>query len=165
MSELRPDSCSSCQEPCSLHVTQVANGKAVKIGLCAACPMAQAVAAGSGYDLVAALAPGKAEKPALLPPASQVSCPDCGFTAEAFKERGRLGCPRCYEVFGPRLEGIFGQIQRGSQHVGKAPRRFRSSVAPKLLAELREKLQRHIAREEYEDAATLRDRIRELEQA
>jgi len=51
------------------------------------------------------------------------------------------------------------------RHTGKIPRRTGGTLAVKKeIADLRQVLQQAVAREEYEEAARLRDEIRKLEE-
>lgn len=91
-------------------------------------------------------------------------CANCGLSYKDFAEVGRLGCSECYEHFSSKLEPLLRRIHGSTRHAGKAP--GRAGGAKRLRGELdrlREELQRSIMREEYEKAAQLRDKIRELE--
>ena len=161
MSEQRPDKCGHCSKACTLHYTQVIDGKVVKVSMCAACPLAADLQTGEAIDHMA-----KLSKAALVVPAVTVSseaCPACGFTREHFKESGRLGCPKCYEFYRESLAPILANLHQSSVHKGKIPRRRRGLAFTDRIAALKEELRERIAREEFEEAATLRDRINELE--
>lgn len=67
----------------------------------------------------------------------QKSCPRCGFCESDFKKTLRLGCPHCYEVFGPELSTFLPKMHSGCTHVGKIPSSF-SSVSGRLKQELLE---------------------------
>src|SRR5207237_9606432 len=61
----------------------------------------------------------------------------------------------------PLLESVHGD----TRHVGKVPRRLpRAKGAQLELAQLRRKLQQAVTEEAYEEAARIRDRIKELEE-
>lgn len=93
-----------------------------------------------------------------------VRCPTCETSYGEFKKRGRLGCPHCYDVFAPQLEGLLKRIHGDNRHRGKGPLAAaqRPPVAEKL-EQLREKLAQAVAAEAFEEAAQLRDRIHILE--
>ena len=76
----------------------------------------------------------------------------------------RFGCSGCYETFRPEVEGMLGSMHKGVHHVGRVPhgqmeRRQRSQ----RLKQLKSRLDSAIASENYEEAAGLRDEIREIE--
>lgn len=91
-------------------------------------------------------------------------CPVCGFTQADFKKTGRLGCSACYETFQEGLGALLKTMHKGTQHVGKAPRRFEAIRQNEAkIQSLRQTLERVVASEQYEEAAGLRDEIRKLE--
>jgi protein arginine kinase activator len=92
------------------------------------------------------------------------SCPRFGTKASEFRKRGKLGCPVCFEAFQRDVRSILSQMAGRTRHVGKMPRSEQSKgpVEPDREA-LSSELREAIEREDYESAAQLRDRIRELE--
>ena len=95
--------------------------------------------------------------------AAKAICPTCGISLAEFRAVGRLGCPNDYHVFDDALGPLLEKIQHGDRHVGKVP----SHAGKKLKREneiirLRRELERAVQREEYEEAARLRDRIGNL---
>jgi protein arginine kinase activator len=83
-----------------------------------------------------------------------------------FKAEGRLGCPRDYDVFREPLAPLLERIHRATQHRGKQPPHARDGAKRyDELRDLRAQLRHAIAREAFEDAARLRDAIREKEAA
>lgn len=79
-------------------------------------------------------------------------CPACGFPLETYRKTGRLGCPDCYTVFARELEPQVSLADDGSAPAAPADDR----------RELEAQLRAAIAREDYETAAALRDRLRTL---
>ena len=93
-----------------------------------------------------------------------VVCSKCGWNTARFRETGRLGCANCYRVFEPVLRNAISNMHKGSIHVGKHPGTVEASsaeMAMKLMT-LQKELEQHVSREEYEEAAKIRDRINEL---
>ncbi len=93
------------------------------------------------------------------------ACDACGLKFVEFRNNGRLGCPHDYDAFRedllPLLESVHGDVK----HAGKTPRRLPKAKGAQLeLAQLRRKLQQAVQDEAYEDAARLRDKIRQLEE-
>jgi protein arginine kinase activator len=94
----------------------------------------------------------------------KVKCPACEFVYSEFKKSGRFGCPECYAAFETQLIPLLRQVHGSTQHEGKTPKRLGpKAVIRKELMDLKEELSRAILDERYEDAATIRDRIRALE--
>lgn len=90
-------------------------------------------------------------------------CPNCGLTWADFKRLGQLGCSECYQTFERELRPVLKRLHGATEHAGKRPRERGESVRRRELVRLREELQAAIASEQYERAAQIRDRIRELE--
>lgn len=93
-------------------------------------------------------------------------CPECGWTLQKIRESGGLlGCARCYVTFaGPICEAI-GNVHRGKQHLGKRPENLENDRLGELRSELtmlKRQLDKLVTGERYEEAAVVRDQIREL---
>jgi protein arginine kinase activator len=92
------------------------------------------------------------------------SCPECGWTLTDFRTKGRLGCPRDYEVFREHIDDLLERIHNASEHHGRLPGRPEAARSAQADVEtLREELADAIRAEEYERAAELRDRLHALE--
>lgn len=93
-----------------------------------------------------------------------IKCSDCGMTLEELQRRGRLGCPKDYEVFGTYLGDLLERMHGARSHVGRVP-----GLAPqdieriRRISDLRQELDVAVREEQYERAASLRDELRTLE--
>ena len=92
------------------------------------------------------------------------ACSACGYTLDQFRRTNRLGCPRCYEAFRSPLLAILSHLHRHVSHLGKVPGHHgaKSSLSG-ALGRARVALEKAIAAEEFEKAASLRDKIQRLE--
>ncbi len=99
--------------------------------------------------------------------ADGVTCPECGWTQKKLREAGgKLGCAKCYHTFGQWIDEAIGHVHKGTVHIGRRPDGRPSESGVLLQAELikkRHELELLIKSENYEQAAVVRDRIRELE--
>jgi protein arginine kinase activator len=86
-----------------------------------------------------------------------MSCPDCGIKFMEFRAGTRLGCPQDYWVFSKGLMPLLQRYHGATRHIGKTARR-REGTKDRL--RMRTRLREAIAREEYEEAARLRDLLR-----
>lgn len=100
---------------------------------------------------------------------AEAVCSGCGATWERISLDERAGCARCYSTFRVSLLKLLEQVQREPQHVGKTPRaafkrRLRLEQLRQRrdnqLAMLRNRLADAVSGERYEEAATLRDKIK-----
>ena len=96
-------------------------------------------------------------------------CAGCGATWPQIARDERAGCSRCYATFRASLTRLLEQVQRAPQHDGKQPRaaqkrRLRLEHLRQRrdhqLALLQGRLAEAVKSERYEEAATLRDRIK-----
>src|SRR5207248_5893507 len=95
---------------------------------------------------------------------ARLTCPVCGIKYMEFRAEGRLGCPNDYEVFRVGLEPLLQRIHRAGRHVGKTPRHgARTAVLQAEIVDLNRRLRQAIQEEAYEEAARLRDLLRQKE--
>lgn len=143
---------------------QRSGGESKRVSLCAACAQKQGLSTAGG-QLTLNLATLMAAMPSGSSPVEGLVCPSCGMTSEQFREVGRLGCARCYEAFDDLLRPIVRRTQAGTAHRGLAPRRLAAAPEPNDLEALKGQLKQAVKEERYEEAARLRDRIRENSKA
>jgi len=157
--------CSICKEkPATVHLTQIVGDKMQKLDLCEECAKAKGVNDPAGFalaDLMLGL--GASQEIEQAAGGTEVKCARCGFTQADFKKSGRLGCAECYKTFSDGLGGLLKTMHKGTRHVGKAPEALKGSRdnADRLKA-LQKKLTKAIESENFEEAAQLRDEIKQL---
>lgn len=147
-----------------------------KLNLCEACAKQKGSDVEQHFgiaDLLSALTDTQTPHPAIsgnIPAgASKAKCPACGLTYEDFKKMGRLGCSECYIAFKSSLAPLLKRIHGSQQHLGKTPDPVsikELKVSVKFYEELdaaKAELDRAIKKEEFEEAAALRDKIKSLE--
>lgn len=91
------------------------------------------------------------------------ACPNCGYEIKGFQDSNRFGCADCYLHFRAQILPILARFHRHASHVGKVPQQA-GGVASRQgeLTRLRVALEKAIRSESYEDAARLRDQVRDL---
>lgn len=93
------------------------------------------------------------------------ACPACGFTLQDFKKNRRFGCAEDYEVFAPQVREMLTSIHGAAEHRGRQPTRMAATQArTRHIAALKSELESAIKGEEFERAATLRDKLRLIEE-
>jgi protein arginine kinase activator len=157
--------CQMCNKAqATIHLTEIVNNQKKEVHLCEKCAEKQGVVKTqmSIADFLSGLASGgKAKTKEQLP---DIRCPSCGMTLSEFQSGGRFGCASDYGAFRERIMPLIEKIHDATQHVGKMPQRTDDRVArEKSLRQLQAELKRAVEREEYEEAARIRDRLRELE--
>ncbi|NLE60258.1 MAG: DNA helicase UvrBC, partial [Planctomycetes bacterium] len=96
---------------------------------------------------------------------ARVKCPDCGITFVEFRNQGLLGCANDYEVFGRALTSVIERAQDGqTRHTGKRPgQTVQIDPVQQERFRLQRELREAIEREDYEQAARIRDQLGELQ--
>jgi protein arginine kinase activator len=162
--------CDDCKErPASVHITQVNNNQKFEKHLCENCAQksGELTFATESKFTVQDFLKGMFNHGFVnvAQPASEAPCPNCAMTYGDFSRGGKIGCSTCYATYGDRLEPLLRRIHGASSHTGKVPKRGggKLSLRQQLLL-LRRQLEGHVAKEEYEQAAKVRDEIRTLEQ-
>ena len=142
--------CELCKErEATVHLTQVIEGAIKKLHLCEDC------AAKSGVDVHGPLSISD-----ILLGLGVAKEPAGHMRRTDFKKTGRFGCAECYHAFAEELPPLLKAMHRADQHTGKIPRRESARVlAGAELATLQQNMEKAIAAENFEEAASLRDRI------
>jgi len=153
--------CEHCNKnKATVHYEQVINGVRTEKHLCAAC--AEELDMGGLFDTGNLFAP-------LFAPAVSArkarSCPVCGYSEREFLDTQFLGCPDCYNAFSdiiePMLQRVHGSVtHKGTRLVGGD---FDEKAKPlSEIEKLKLQLDEAVKKQEYEKAAKLRDKIKEL---
>ena len=156
--------CDKCKKnEASVHLTQIVDGKVLKVDLCKSCAGESGVQDTTGFSLADLLVGlGAADEFKKEGPGAR--CPACGLTQADFKKTGRLGCATCWETFAPGLATLLKAMHKGDHHIGKVPTRAAHTlVISEKIRQLSAELEKTVHAEKYEEAAVLRDQIRELE--
>lgn len=164
--------CEECGiRPANFHLVTIINGEKVERNLCPAC-MAKHQKQLPGIDfsnlagiLNSILTGNKGEDAQEQPNAEYelLTCEQCGMTYAEFQKGGMLGCANCYKAFKTPLTALLQRVHGNTQHAGRVPGGAHSGTSIRMnIDRLKQKLQKAVADEEYEQAAKLRDAIRAL---
>lgn len=100
-----------------------------------------------------------------------LTCDTCKTTYEEFIQKGRFGCADCYKSFYGQLGKTFKGIQGSEIHTGKRPKGYiaatsgdRATMDITEAQKLSLRLQEAIEKEEFEEAARLRDLIKQMKE-
>ncbi len=89
-------------------------------------------------------------------------CPHCSTSLETAVSTGRVGCPECYTVFSELI--IPSSASAETAHGARMPSSRRERFDRiRSISELKTQIKLAVESENYELAATLRDKIRKLE--
>jgi len=155
--------CDSCgKRQASVHYTEIRNGEMTEMHLCEDCASKKEVDFKPHFslaDLLAGLGDFEATVPLEI---RKEKCPVCGMGLADFKKQGRLGCGGCYRAFQDSLSPLLKRIHGRTTHAGKIIGVTGKKTASTTLEKLKSALQDAISREEFEEAARIRDKIKEL---
>jgi protein arginine kinase activator len=163
---MRAMKCQKCTKQATLHITEiVGEDQFEELHLCEECankylyePQQKALGQKAGES-------GQAEESEEIQALNQRECPSCGIKFVEFRNSGRLGCPNDYQEFREELTALLENIHGETRHCGKTPRRLpQNKQTQSELIQLRKQLNQAVTKEAYEEAASLRDRIRKLEE-
>lgn len=159
--------CCVCKErEAKVHLTQIAGDKMQKLDLCEECAKHKGVTDPTGFslaDLLMGLGASQDIEQAAAAEGGELKCPRCGFTQADLKKAGRLGCPECYRTFAEGLVGLLKTMHKGTRHVGKVPEALRQTQDVKdRVKQLQQKLAKAIEGENFEQAAQLRDELKQM---
>jgi protein arginine kinase activator len=161
--------CEACGErEAVVKLTTVVEGEARVVNLCERCAAEKGLQSGTEAEasplggFLSALWKG-AESPQAAA-AERERCPGCGARFRDFRDTGRLGCAECWTTFEPALRLLVRRYHGSTVHYGRRhtpPGQPAGSRADQAEA-LREQLRLAVAAENFELAAELRDRLKEL---
>ena len=157
--------CEKCgKRIATTHIRTVINGVAYDKNLCEECAMEQGVNLSTHNSLSDMLASMFTELRNDRQE-NEKRCPVCGATFSDIANSGKAGCAECYNTFKTELLPYLKRVHSSTKHIGKIPDNVSFTDAPQTdgIAKLREELNRLIAEENYEQAAVIRDKIKEME--
>ncbi len=161
--------CEKCNKEATVFFTEIKQDEKKEIHLCAKCAesyqnyIADPHITHSISDFLGGLLQIFASKEQTeLKETSKDVCSDCGMSIHEFHASGRLGCERDYRVFRSDIKDLLLKIHGKSRHRGKVPHSLQKW---KDLVDLRKRLNSVINQEKYEEAAEIRDKIKQLESA
>ena len=113
----------------------------------------------------------------------ELKCDNCNMTYDEFISQGKFGCPECYDVFSSKIDSLLKRLHgsneyRGRKALSSASNKENTSIGAishnssekndsknSKLEKLQKDLKKAIADERYEDAAKIRDQIKEIEKS
>lgn len=159
----RPIECTECKRPIAVWYTEIVGNTISQTSMCSECPVLQRKLHGQTGERELGQIQGE----------TSLACGECGTTLESLRVGNPLGCSNCYEVFNDIIISELITLDKIPQrlvttkknvpmHIGRGPGEIRE-ISPSLrLLALNEALSETLKREDYEQAAWLRDQIKAL---
>ena len=162
--------CQSCgKNQATTHIKTIVNGELKEYMLCPECAQKMGYApffGGMGLNLENFLGSFLGENGSFAGAQSQqaVRCKKCGSSFADIARSGKMGCAECYTTFYDKLLPSIQRIHGNTAHCGKVvgSAGLRAKRASELEM-LRSQLNEAVRQQEFEQAARLRDQIKELE--
>lgn len=178
--------CQNCgKNEANVKYTQIINGVRKELNLCSECarklgvdridiPMDFTSFLGDFFNDYA--------ESSLLPSFSidNAKCKTCGMTYNDFINTGMFGCSDCYDTFSGPIDSLLKNLHGTAKHIGRGAKNVNELLNKKSnnktsknnenskdekstqLEDLQKQLDKAIKEERYEDAAKIRDKIKEM---
>ena len=166
--------CQKCQiNEANTHIKQVINGKSTEMYLCSKCANNEGIT----YDGLFADMQSEFENMLgsffgnALPSRTEASrCKTCGSTYAEIARTGKVGCADCYNEFYEQLLPTIRKMHGNTTHCGKHSSLLKVDTVAEQSADttandvdkLQAELEIAIKEQNFEHAAELRDKIKEL---
>lgn len=158
--------CQNCgKRDATVHLTEIKNKKKIEMHLCEQCAQEKGITHKPHLPAISELLQtlSAAEKARKKQKGPAIKCPKCGMSLARFRSSGRFGCANDYSAFREHIAQMIEGIHDSLQHVGKIPARAGEQVLKaRERTALHEEMKAAIKREDYEEAAKLRDRLKEF---
>ena len=158
--------CEKCgKQIATTHIKTLVNGTVHERNLCETCAAEEGYSEfhGSGLadmliSMMNGVSPARVEN-------NTTRCPVCGCSFADIAKTGKAGCTECYKTFYSELLPYLKRLHGNVDHIGKIPDTASDKPAkkPDDLSQLRDRLKVLIEQEKYEEAAVVRDQIKERE--
>lgn len=101
---------------------------------------------------------------------NNVKCKSCNMTYNDFINTGMFGCSDCYDIFSNPIDSLLKNLHGTAKHIGRGVKNkgVENKVQTKKMKDKPEKedlqreLDKAIKEERYEDAAKIRDKMKEM---
>lgn len=156
--------CEKCgKNIATTHICSVIDGVKTEKYLCSDCAQGEGVTDFKDLSLGGMLSSMFNDFLSLSPASKEVKCECCGSTFSDIAKRGKAGCPECYKTFYNGLLPYIKRVHGSVKHIGKALGQSNESPKEDNLVSLKNELSELVKEERFEEAAKLRDKIRDLE--
>lgn len=158
--------CDNCkQRPAILNIKQKDNNTVKELFICSECAKKMNISIVSAINMdnfISHMMPYENDELE-----ERKKCKKCGATIADLKKTGRVGCGECYKVFAKPLETVINKLHGNNRHlVNKNVKNIKNPEELKensKTAALKRELKQAIEKEEYEQAAIIRDKIKDME--
>ena len=95
----------------------------------------------------------------------ETQCPQCGTSYKKVLTSNKVGCPKCYEVFGDLIDKKLFSINKVSRYKGRLPKNMNGDLEKKIkIRRLKTRLNVELNLENFEEASKINEEINSLEE-
>lgn len=150
--------CDDCKKrPATIIFKEILPKKTVELHLCEECAQKRGLATSKKMSPIELLQKLLKEKTAQD---AQVICPGCYLSLAEFKRTGRFGCSQCVNAFGAYIKTLIQKVQQSEKHIGRTTKPGEKKGME--IFKLREQLKKALESEAYEEAAQIRDKLKDF---
>lgn len=161
----RPVECSHCKKGIKVVYKEIVDKSIVITEMCGDCPVLQQKLRGQTTELFP-------QPEGLIETEAGLCCGNCRTSLDSIKMGSPVGCSECYDVFADVLVSELiarkklpaGWKKNQPLHLGKTPNKPLTIPSSSRLTALNEALNEALKKENYEQAAWIRDQIKELKE-
>ncbi len=152
--------CEKCGKyPATTHIHTLINGVTYDKNLCEYCALNEGFEPSFQSSISSVLA-SMLSKEGQNQTRNEKRCSVCGLTFSMIGQNGKVGCAHCYKTFKSELLPYIKSVHGSTKHIGKTTE---NALNIDEISRLKAELNRMIDEENYEQAAVIRDKIREAE--
>ena len=163
--------CQNCgKNEATTHIKQIINGDMAESHLCGDCASHLGygdVFSGFGFNLSEVFGGLLGDMRPAVSGGKTLRCSKCGASFDDIAREGKVGCAECYRTFYDRLlpsiQRIHGKIKHSGKASSGAPVAEKVETLKEKIEKLRHQMNEAVAKQEFEQAAKIRDEIKALE--
>lgn len=163
--------CQNCgKNEATTHIKQIINGDMAESHLCSECASHLGYSdmfSGFGLNLSELFGGFLGDTKPSVSSGKAPRCTKCGSSFDEIVHSGKVGCADCYRTFYDRLlpsiQRIHGKIKHSGKTAAAAPAQSKVETTAEKIEKLKAAMNDAVAKQEFENAAKIRDEIKALE--
>ncbi len=163
--------CQNCgKNEATTHIKQIINGDMAESHLCSDCASHlgyKDVFSGFGLNLSEFFGGLLGDMAPSIAGGKTLRCAKCGFSFNDIAREGKVGCAECYRTFYdkllPSIQRIHGKIKHSGKASTGAPEAVKIESTEEKIEKLKSAMNEAVQKQEFEEAAKIRDEIKALE--
>ncbi len=157
--------CDKCKKNvATTHIKTVINGQVTNTHLCGECAMYEGISSYKPTNIADMLLSVFDDEKFIDTQKKNIKkCSLCGTTFQEIANNGKVGCGECYKTFFEELLPYIKRIHGSTKHIATDNLNAHFENKNDDINKLKEKLKILIKEERFEEAAEIRDKIKESE--